>query len=322
MPNLNEKVSDIVENAEVYHQAFYDAEVFTGPSLFFHLRSLETRRSEDFILHLEFIYATLASWGMHRMGEGGAKMQNFHVFRRSVEPLRKDILEAGNIDYRLMSEFHWLLLEKIFRSIKIMASGTSLVGNSKVMAHLIPNVIPPIDRQYTLKYLMGNSTIENDLNYEWNLLKGLVGDFFLPVATDNRFLMLAEKWMSDQVTYPWDTSILKVVDNLLIGAKRRSVEKSVKGKPEGGPQTLPVEKENIGRQGSGFYVYENWTAEQKAVIHIGHCGYCNEGKGCHENPLENRNGRWHGPFNNLEEAKEEAKRTGRSVRNHNCCWQK
>lgn len=38
-----------------------------------------------------------------------------------------------------------------------------------------------------------------------------------------------------------------------------------------------------------YYVYENWTAEHKAVIHIGTCGFCKEGKGCHENPLGNKN---------------------------------
>jgi hypothetical protein len=31
--------------------------------------------------------------------------------------------------------------------------------------------------------------------------------------------------------------------------------------------------------------YENWIAEYKAVIHKGTCGNCNEGKGCHDNPL-------------------------------------
>ena len=63
-----------------------------------------------------------------------------------------------------------------------------------------------------------------------------------------------------------------------------------------------------------FWVYENWTAEQKAVIHKGSCGYCKEGRGCHEHKLANRNGKWHGPFYSLEEAKNAAKNTGRPVR--------
>lgn len=39
-------------------------------------------------------------------------------------------------------------MEFIKRNIhgyKIMASGTTIVGNLKVMAHMIPNIIAPID---------------------------------------------------------------------------------------------------------------------------------------------------------------------------------
>ena len=67
-----------------------------------------------------------------------------------------------------------------------------------------------------------------------------------------------------------------------------------------------------------YYVYENWRAERKAVIHRGTCGNCNEGRGCHENPLGNRNGRWHGPFASHNAAIRVAQNTGRLVRQHSC----
>ncbi len=67
-----------------------------------------------------------------------------------------------------------------------------------------------------------------------------------------------------------------------------------------------------------YYVYENWTAEQKAVIHKGSCGYCKDGKGCHENPLGNRNGMWHGPFESPDAAEAAAIRTNRPFRRHRC----
>ena len=40
-----------------------------------------------------------------------------------------------------------------------------------------------------------------------------------------------------------------------------------------------------------FWIYENWTAENKAVIHRGDCSFCNEGKGIHSEKEEGRNGR-------------------------------
>jgi len=35
---------------------------------------------------IEYIYATLASWGMHRMGPGSSKMEDYDKFKFSVDP--------------------------------------------------------------------------------------------------------------------------------------------------------------------------------------------------------------------------------------------
>ena len=53
MSQYQTQISSILENAERYHSAYYAAETFRGPSLYFHLRSLDTRQSSDFIRHLE-----------------------------------------------------------------------------------------------------------------------------------------------------------------------------------------------------------------------------------------------------------------------------
>lgn len=211
-----DKVRYILSNAEQCHAAYYDAEIFRGPSLYFHRRCLEVRDSVDFKLYLEYIYATLASWGMHRAGPRGPKMKSFEVFKESIETIKCKILQAREIDFRSVTEANWVLLEEIFRGINIMATGTRLVGNSKIMAHMIPNVVPPIDRRYTLKYL--NTNIRNSLDYEWTLMKEIISQFFVPVACDHQFTVFANKWISMQSTYPWDTSVFKVIDNLVIGA--------------------------------------------------------------------------------------------------------
>jgi len=220
MTRYKDKVSDILTNAEKYHAAYYEVEKFRGPSLYFHKRSLESLHSVNITQYLEYIYATLASWGMHRMGRGGSKMQSFDRFKESVEAIRDKISRAEKIDYSNVIEADWRLLEDIFHGIKIMASGTSIVGNSKVMAHMVPNIVPPIDREHTLKYLRGNSNIKNDLDYEWTLMKGIISDFFIPVAKDAPFKKTADNWISNQSLYQWDTSIFKVIDNLVIGARK------------------------------------------------------------------------------------------------------
>jgi hypothetical protein len=121
-------------------------------------------------------------------------------------------------------------LEKIFKGIDVMASRTKLVGNSKVMAHLMPNIVPPVDREYTLYYLKGNKNIKNDLDNEWDLLKTSIKDFFIPIASNPCFKQLACSWMSNPGEYPWDTSIFKIIDNLIIGAVKSKPSNSQRRK--------------------------------------------------------------------------------------------
>lgn len=218
--NYNNKIREILSNAENYHDAYYKAETFRAPSLYFHQRALATRYAPVSFTHLEYVYATLASWGMHRMGRSGSKMRSFEVFSQSVQTLKGRIAEAQNFDFREMSEINWAILKEIFFGVKVMASGTTLVGNSKVMHHMLPNVIPPIDREYTLWFLRGNTTIRNDLEAEWLLMKEIISQFFIPVSSDMTFYSKAEQWMKRNEEYPWDTSIFKVVDNLVIGSKK------------------------------------------------------------------------------------------------------
>ncbi|MCD6404318.1 MAG: hypothetical protein J7M19_00665 [Planctomycetes bacterium] len=213
------QIADILKNAETYHRTYYEAKRFGGPSLHFHQRALATRNPNVTEQHLEYVYATLASWGMHRMGKGGPKMQNFDIFCKSVAPLRDRIAQAQEFTLSAMTDHDWNTLWEIFRGIKIMATSTSLVGNSKAMHHMVPNVVPPIDREYTLKCLRGSKDIKNDSEAEWTLLQDIVSDFFAPLAGDKAFTEMATAWMERQGRFPWDTSILKVIDNLVIGSQ-------------------------------------------------------------------------------------------------------
>ena len=65
--------------------------------------------------------------------------------------------------------------------------------------------------------------------------------------------------------------------------------------------TQPVT--DIRGDGIGMYwVYENWVAEKKAVVHRADCGFCRDGQGSHPNKLGNKNGCWHGPFADYQSA--------------------
>jgi hypothetical protein len=63
---------------------------------------------------------------------------------------------------------------------------------------------------------------QNDLEREWQLMRKILSDFYNPIAHNWNFQEKAKRWMADEVRFPWDTSILKVIDNLVIGAVRKN----------------------------------------------------------------------------------------------------
>jgi hypothetical protein len=224
----------VLDNARMYHDAYYAVPTFGGPSLHFHRRALAAPAEPLTRSALEYVYATLASWGMHRMG-GGAQMLPFEDFEESISALSPWMPRLSTATPASMTDEAWAAFEQVFCGIRVMASKTSLVGNSKVMAHLLPHLVPPIDREYTLVFLRGNKNINNDVRGEWALLRELLEGFFYPVARDPAFAATAASWVADQRRYAWDTSLLKVIDNLVIGAvKSRQKDAVAAGPPDRG----------------------------------------------------------------------------------------
>jgi hypothetical protein len=213
--------SELLRNLDAAHAAFYEAGIFGGPSLQFHVRALEAAQARDLASFSEAAYAMLASWGMHRMGPGGSKMRDFDEFAASLGLVWPLVVKLqGTLPHEL-ADHHWEDLATLFFGINAMASGTSLVGSSKVMAHALPSLVAPVDREYTLTLLFGNGQIRNDKQAEWTTLRHILQDFFYPVSASSSFVPKAEAWIKQSAKFKWDTSPLKVVDNLIIGFRKR-----------------------------------------------------------------------------------------------------
>jgi len=217
---FDEQRNRLLADLDLAHAAFYDAAVFGGPSLHFHLRGLDAAKEGDLECVAESVYAVLASWGMHRMGPGGSKMCEFGKFRASLETVWPIVASLREKTPDTLDEADWSSLQKVFSEICCMASKTSLVGNSKVMAHLLPKLVPPVDREYTLKFLFGRGDITNGTDVEWEKLKRVLADFFYPIVQSPIFQSKAQEWLTHPDKYKWDTSPLKIVDNLVIGLSK------------------------------------------------------------------------------------------------------
>src|SRR5207302_5410883 len=125
---IEDRVTELIEDFDGCCDAFDQANLFTGPSAYFHSKTLALLRQHksagDAILDtpfLESLYATLTAWGMHRMGPGGAKLVEFPVladsFRRLEKPIRKlSVLVLADLriqDVTSVSEQVWSMISAL-----------------------------------------------------------------------------------------------------------------------------------------------------------------------------------------------------------------
>lgn len=143
-----------------FENAYEEFRSFGGPSVYFHERCL-LAATEEFlsIRHVEMLYATLASWGMHRMGDPGAtktKLTEWDLFHNSIMEQRANLEPFRGVRMLGVSEREYseavVALKPHYREFKLSVSAATVVVNSKALFHIFPEFIPPIDRQYTIRF--------------------------------------------------------------------------------------------------------------------------------------------------------------------------
>lgn len=203
---------------------------FGGPSIYFHIQAIKAQESAFLSdRHIEMIYATLASWGLQRMGspdETKAKMIEFSDFRQSIlkcreqfqrfYPLRMDSCTQEQYEQHIDN------LEQVYRSLKVSIAKATIVAHSKTLAHILPNLIPPIDRQYTVRFFTQDYK-------DFFSTKGKFRPVSLPTDIDAQFIdfknycrrikMLFDRSDShlfsiDKETF--NSSFPKIMDNLIM----------------------------------------------------------------------------------------------------------
>lgn len=209
--NLAKNIQNIVhKNVGAY---------FGAPSVYFHLEAIRLCRSNQFLSdeHIKMIYAGLCAWGMHRMGPTGAKLAEFDTFKNSILARKQQFMKFRNvrIDNLTKAEYDAIIdeLTDLVFSIVASISSVNLVANTKTVAHILPDLVPFVDRRYTLHFLTGKG-LDDGINVspknEQNWFKAAMNVLFVfsHDATIKPFLIINPKTL--------DTSIPKIFDNWII----------------------------------------------------------------------------------------------------------
>lgn len=218
---MERRVNDLIAGFDQYVQAFNDGNPFTGPSVYFHHKTLAILRQHSTpcsALHsdefLDYLYATLASWGMHRMGPGGAKLADMSQIKDSFVQQEASIREVQSLSLCTISSAHvshvtsrvWSILD----SLRVGTSGTKLVANSKALHHLLPALVPPIDRAYTLRFFYNNTMLN----------KGDEATFKEIYPYFHRIALARRDQITSHLGTGMNTSETKVIDNAIVGFVR------------------------------------------------------------------------------------------------------
>ena len=226
------------------YEKFEESELWSGPSLYFHSMTISRLRqaqqepgfsylsllqNESFLV---FLYGTLVAWGLHRMG-AKRRMIGFDRFRNELVPLAKLLDEIRpinfknstldqikNVKHKILSLFKMpTITEMSTKTQRENNRGPVLVANSKLLHHLHPDLLPPVDRQYIVRYFYCNcinvkqvyvpESTDRQTQWFWEILVEYIKLYDSEKKTIHELLT--------QGTTSMETSVTKVVDNIVVG---------------------------------------------------------------------------------------------------------
>jgi len=207
-------VKHLIENFDKYLGIYTLRPPFKKPEqLDFHRRTISLRISNGSAANainddafVSILYQTLRAWGI---GLRGSNLSPYSEFKEALQAKVNQIanldglrLDDRQLDLQRLSNDLWQLMD----SLEIVQNLAKLVACSKTLHHILPDLVVPIDREYTRKF------------FRWHGPEFQYGqEKFLFLAIKN-FANIARATNPEQfVGKKWDTCQTKVIDNAIVG---------------------------------------------------------------------------------------------------------
>lgn len=220
---MKEEVADRIDtlcaSPTLYLEKFGKLRKWTGPSAYFHAKTLdrlESLRSPLVAVHdrhfQEYLYATLCAWGLHRMGDEDGRLVEFDKFCQGLEELEpelgqlqrlrleelapQEVVSAANSLWRLMERMRFRPVDK-----------PSVVVASKALHHLLPDLVVPIDDKHTTVFFSWKNTWRNKPREMFLEIFPLLADIAKRIKPQ----------VGAYIGQPFHKSLPKVIDNAIVG---------------------------------------------------------------------------------------------------------
>lgn len=223
---------------------FKDLNLWRGPSLDFHSMTISYLRQKQQLPNFSYVsllqdqdflillYGTLATWGLHRMG-AKRRMVGFNIFKQQMDSIAKLLDDIKGITLlnctlgQIESEKEKILVlfkkprvtQRIRKIQQVNNQAPLLIANSKLLHHVHPDLLPPIDREYIVRYFYSKNidkktvyvpeSVDRQAEWFWKILieyKNFCDSHHKIVG---RFL--------EQNITGMETSTTKIIDNIVVG---------------------------------------------------------------------------------------------------------
>jgi len=155
----------------------------------------------------ELVYATLCAFNMNQRA---AKLVRLEDFKEKVKKLEGGLIALSRKHLALLNDEEFEktqgAIHQLFKQLNVMRGASQLVGLSKTLHFLLPNLVMPIDRKYTLNFFYGTNVYEKEREREWRLFEQIL----------RYFHKIAQQIKSYDISQEKDP-IPKIIDKAIIG---------------------------------------------------------------------------------------------------------
>ena len=214
---LVKKLEDVFSDKEyVYSCLLLTSEKYRSrePGKFLYEMAMKTLPKNRFSRqYIELVYTTLKAWGMNSRR---ARLSSFEEFERSIIRNKSILFRLESKNIKKLNDDDIKKLEHLFYDMKLTDTKTALVTFSKTMHFFLPNLIVPIDGQYTLTFFgKKNHNSFDDEAKEFSVFANI----------EKAYSIFANKHnLKECLNGGWNQNVPKILDNLVIGYTLKNKE--------------------------------------------------------------------------------------------------
>jgi len=209
-----QRIDELCRSIETYLNIFEEKCRFSSEQLTLHIKTINLRsrlggveaalRSDDFI---RCLWLTLKAWGLDARG---ARLLPLKDFKCVLMNHRDQISELDGIkidDAGLPVKSVVMKLWRLIDEVRVSKARNPIVSGSKTLHHLLPELVPPVDREYTRRFF----------KFWMNYFQYYPERVFVYIW--RKSVLIAHKInLRRYVGWSrWCTSITKVIDNAIVG---------------------------------------------------------------------------------------------------------